>query len=181
MKQIQSMKTATDDAPYIVEYHAYDTRLPAVFETIKQLIQIAAGEVRVEHIGSTSIPEVGGRNVLDVAVPAAAAEQPAIKKALLDLGFENAPFPHYLPLLVSQISNDSTIYQILLYIVSPDSDVLAGWLQFRDHMRGHPDDARAYCAAKREAVAKSQTGGEDYQEAKNPFLAAMSAKLRRRV
>lgn len=179
MKQIQSMKAATDDAPYVVEYHAYDPGLPEAFEKIKRLIRTAAGAVRVEHIGSSSIPGVGGRNALDIALPVAEPQQPAIRRDLYELGFADAPFPHYLPLLVGQIVHETKSYPILLYVVSPESPALADWLAFRDYMRAHPDDARAYCSAKQEAVAKSKAGGEDYQDAKNPFLASISAKLRR--
>ena len=128
MKPIQGMKTATDEAPYVVQYHAYDPRLPDVFEKIRGLIQAAAGPVSVEHIGSSSIPGVGGRNVLDIAVPAAEALHPEIRRALHELGFEDAPFPHYLPLLVGQITDEGTNYQMLVYIVSPESNILAGWL-----------------------------------------------------
>jgi GrpB-like predicted nucleotidyltransferase (UPF0157 family) len=181
MKQIRSMKTATDDTPYVVEYHPYDPRLPEVFEMVARLIQTAAGAVVVEHIGSSSIPGVGGRNVLDIAVPAAEPQQPAIRKVLYELGFEDSPFPHYLPLLVGQIAHQSKNYQILLYVVSPESSVFADWLKFRDHMRGHPEDAQAYCTTKQEAVAEAMTGGKDYQEGKSPFLASISAKLPRSV
>jgi GrpB-like predicted nucleotidyltransferase (UPF0157 family) len=173
------MKAATDDVPYVVEYHAYDPRLPEVFEKIKHLIQTASGAVRVEHIGSSSIPGVGGRNAVDIAVPVAEPQQPAIKRELYELGFEDAPFPHYLPLLVGQIVHETKCYPILLYVVSPESPVLADWLAFRDYMCAHPDDARAYCSAKQEAVAKSKAGGQNYQDAKNPFLASIQAKLRR--
>jgi GrpB-like predicted nucleotidyltransferase (UPF0157 family) len=81
-------------------------------------------------------------------------------------------------LLVGQIDHQNENYQILLYVISPESSVLADWLSFRDYMRGHPEDARAYCAAKQEAVAKAETGGVDYQEAKTPFLASVSAMNR---
>jgi GrpB-like predicted nucleotidyltransferase (UPF0157 family) len=52
-------------------------------------------------------------------------------------------------------------------------------LKFRNYMRAHPEDAQAYCATKQEAVAKGNAKGEDYQEVKTPFLAAISAKLQR--
>lgn len=177
MKQIQSMKGATDDTPYIVHYHPYDPRLPSVFEKVKLLIQSAAGPIPVEHIGSSSIPGVGGRNVLDMAISAAEAKQPEIRRALYELGFEDSPFPHYLPLLVGEVAFESKSYQILLYVVAPESSVLEAWLEFRDYMRGHPEEARAYDATKREAIAKGSVQGQDYQQAKNPFLAAISAKL----
>jgi GrpB-like predicted nucleotidyltransferase (UPF0157 family) len=177
MKPIQGMKAAADNTPYVVQYHAYNPRLPSVFEKIKLLIQSAAGPIAVEHVGSSSIPGVGGRNVLDVAVPAALAKQPEIRRALHELGFEDSPFPHYLPLLVGEVAHEGASYQILLYVVAPDSGVLEGWLRFRDHMRAHPDDARAYDATKREAIAAGRVQGDDYQRAKNPFLAAIAAKL----
>ena len=177
MKPIQSMKTATEDAPYVVEYHTYDSRLPNVFEQIKRMIQATAGPVLVEHVGSSSIPGVGGRNLLDIAVPAPESQHADIRKAMYALGFEDSAFPHYLPLLVGQLAHESTNYQILLYVVSPESPVLAGWLRFRDHMRSHSEDAQAYCTAKQEAVASGKAEGRDYQEAKNPFLTVISAKL----
>ncbi len=181
MKPIQSMKAAKESAPYAIEYHTYDPHLPDVFEQIKRLIQNAAGPVLVEHVGSSSIPGVGGRNVLDIAVPAAEAHHEDIRKAMYALGFEDSPFPHYLPLLVGQISHEGRNYQILLYVVSPKSPVLSDWLRFRDHMRVHPEDAQAYCVAKLEAVASGKEEGGDYQEAKNPFLARISAKLQSAV
>jgi GrpB-like predicted nucleotidyltransferase (UPF0157 family) len=177
MKQIQSMKGAADDTPYVVQYNAYDHRLPGVFEKVRLLIQAAVGPIPVEHIGSSAIPGVGGRNVLDMAIPAAPAEQPEIRRALYELGFEDSPFPHYLPLLVGEVAFESKSYQILLYVVAPESSVFAAWLEFRDYMRDHPEEARTYDATKREAIAQGSVQGEDYQQAKNPFLAAISAKL----
>jgi GrpB-like predicted nucleotidyltransferase (UPF0157 family) len=177
MKQIQSMKTATDDAPYVVQYHAYDPRLPSVFEKVKRLIQSTAGLLPVEHIGSSSIPGIGGRNVLDIAIPAAEPKQPEIRQALYELGFEDSPFPHYLPLLVGEVTYESKSYPILLYIVTPESSVFGEWLKFRGYMRGHPEEARAYDTTKREAIAMGRVKGDDYQQAKNPFLAAITAKF----
>ena len=48
-------------------------------------------------------------------------------------------------------------------------------------MRGHPEDARAYAATKQEAIANGRVAGDDYQKAKNPFLAAVSARVHRAV
>ena len=117
------MKTAIDDAPYVVQYHTYDPRLPDVFEKIRRLVQASAEPVSVEHVGSSSIPGLGVRNALDIAIAAPEAQQPQIR---------------------------------------------------------HPEDARAYDAVKQEAIANGKTEGNDYQEAKNPFLAGISAKLKLR-
>jgi GrpB-like predicted nucleotidyltransferase (UPF0157 family) len=178
MKPIEPLKTAADNAAYVVQYRAYDPRLPDVFEKIKRLIQAAAGSFSIEPVGSSSIPGLGGRNAIDIAVVAPQPKHAQVRRVLYELGFEDAPFPHFLPLLVGQIPDEGRIYQILLYVVSPDSSTLADWLKFRDHMRSHPDDAEAYDAVKRDAIAEGKAAGDDYQEAKNPFLATIAAKLK---
>ena len=169
---------AHGDEPYIVRYHEYDPQLPGVFENLKRLIQGATGASEIEHVGSSSIPGVGGRNVLDVAVPVAPAEQHQAKQALLDLGFEDAQFPHYLPVLVGQIPHEERVYPILLYIVAPDAPVLKEWIAFRDYMRSHAEAARAYDSTKRDAIASGRVVGDNYQDAKTPFIVSIVEQLR---
>ena len=178
MNPIQSFPTAHDDEPYFVQYHEYAPQLPNAFEKLKQLIESATGVTSVEHVGSSSIPGVGGRNVLDVVVPVAQEEQHKVKQALLSLGFEDAPFPHYLPLLVGQIAHKNNDYPILLYVVAPEAPVLKDWIEFRDYMRSHTEAARAYDATKRDAVASGKVIGDDYQDAKTPFILGIVEKLR---
>ena len=170
---------AHDDEPYVVQYHEYDPQLPSVFEKLKRLIESATGASGIEHVGSSSIPGVGGRNVLDVAMPVAQEDQHKVKQALLGLGFEDAPFPHYLPLLVGQLTHKGNAYPILLYVVAPEAPVLKDWIEFRDHMRAHTEAARAYDATKRDAVANGKVIGDDYQDAKTPFIVGIVEQLRR--
>ena len=178
MKPIQRFQNTSDEKAYVVHYHEYDAQLPSVFEKVETLIRGAIGEIPVEHVGSSSIPWVGGRNVLDIAIPVAEENQLTVKEALCNLGFEDAPFPHYLPLLVGQVDYKSKTYQILLYIVGPESSVLADWIEFRDYMREHAEDAKAYDATKREAIVHGKVMGDEYQEAKTPFINSITKKFR---
>ncbi len=83
MKSIRSIATSS----YTVDYHPYDANLPAVFNEVKRLIQQALPDARVEHVGSSSIPGVGGRNAIDIVIPTAVSDQAAIKSHLATLGF----------------------------------------------------------------------------------------------
>lgn len=177
MKPIQPFVASNDDSAYTVQYQAYDPRLPTVFADLKSLVQAQVGSVTVEHVGSTSIPGVGGRNALDVAVAVEDSERPAILEALHRLGFQDSPFPHYLPLLVGRLPSRGSSYSILLYVISPQSHVYRDWLAFRDYMRTHPADALAYDAVKQRAILDGEIEGERYQTAKAPFLTSISAKL----
>ncbi len=179
MQPVLKFREAEEDREYLVDYQPYDPALPEVFRQVKQLVQKAAGAVVVEHIGSSSIPGMGGRNVLDVAVPVDAEEIPCIRRKLCTLGFQESPFPHYLPLLVGRIDYHEKRYPILLYLLPSESGVYQDWIAFRDYMRTHPETARAYDEVKQRAVAEGETGGEDYQKAKTPFLESISKEIRR--
>lgn len=177
MKPILPMHVDSDKKNYVVEYHPYDPAYPAVFARIRDLIQAEAGPVRVEHVGSSAIPGVGGRKVLDIAIPAPEAEHATLSAVLSKLGFEAAPFPHYLPVQIGCIENSGQIYQILVYIVSPDEPVLKGWLAYRNYLRSHPEEAEAYGQVKREVLAAGHTNGETYQQAKTPFIVELNQRI----
>lgn len=173
MKQIKQITTFSET----VHYHPYEGNLPVVFEEIKNIIRTKLPHVHVEHVGSSSIPGVGGRNVIDMAIAAQEADQVVIKNQLCDLGFQDSPFEHYLPLLVGAFDFRGKEYAILLYVVQPDSDVYQGWIMFRDHMRVHPEDAQAYDQVKRQNIAAGLGEGGRYQEAKTPFLVSMMERI----
>jgi GrpB-like predicted nucleotidyltransferase (UPF0157 family) len=173
MKLIKSFGPTSDS----VQYNPYDANLPSAFAEIKSIIHAALPDADIEHVGSSSIPGVGGRNVIDVSVIAGDADQIEIKRHLYDLGFQDSPFPHYLPLLVGTLAFQEKNYPILLYVVEPDAHVLKSWIAFRDYMRLHPEDAQAYDQIKRNNIAAGMVGGERYQEAKTPFIVSMIQKI----
>jgi GrpB-like predicted nucleotidyltransferase (UPF0157 family) len=45
-------------------------------------------------------------------------------------------------------------------------------------MLNNPEDASSYDDVKRQAIARGDTQGETYQEAKLPFLTAIADKLK---
>ena len=161
------------------EYHPYDDELPKIFEEIKTIVLQEFPDVSVEHIGSSSIPGMGGRNVLDIAIPSPEGKHEAITKKLKQLGFENSPFPHYLPLLVATTTWNQKKYFILLYVLSPENPTFKDWLAFRNYMRQNPNDAKAYNEVKKQAIKEGNTRGDSYQNAKSPFLQDMLAKIKK--
>jgi GrpB-like predicted nucleotidyltransferase (UPF0157 family) len=177
MTQIKSMNRLSNT----VQYHPYDPNLPAVFDKVKSLIQQALPAVQVEHVGSSSIPGVGGRNVIDMVIPAENQDQPSVKQHLLALGFQNSPFQHFLPLLVGVVSDHGQEYTILLYVIPPDSDIYRGWITFRDYMRTHSEDAQAYDTVKQQTIASGNVEVRRYQQAKTPFLVSMTEKIRNKT
>src|SRR5215472_6824282 len=80
-------------------YQDYDEQYPQIFAEVAKAIQTVLPSVHIEHVGSTSIPGLGGRKVLDIVVVAEPARHEEMESKLMHIGFVKNAFPHFLPML----------------------------------------------------------------------------------
>lgn len=157
-----------------VEVIEYDPAWVRTFERIRARVEAAfpPGAVRVEHVGSTSVPGLAAKPVVDVDVVIDADADPveAIRR-LESLGYrhrgdlgltgreafrapEGAPAQH-------------------LYLCRTDSAALRHHRAVRDRLRSDPGAARGYAALKRELAATHAGDRDAYQRGKTRFLLAI--------
>jgi GrpB-like predicted nucleotidyltransferase (UPF0157 family) len=160
----------SSEAP--VEIVPYDPAWPARFEEEaavlrERLAPWLAGPV--EHIGSTAVPGLAAKPVIDImaGVQTLAASRPAIAVAT-GLGYCYWPYQadreHW---FCKPSAAHRTHHLHLIPIASPH------WLRviaFRDHLRRDPQTARDYAALKRRLAAEHRLDREAYTEAKRPFI-----------
>ena len=74
---------------------AYDRRWPGEFAALARRIQDALGPaaVRVEHVGSTSVPGLAAKDCIDVQVEVRALHEEAITGCFAKIGFRLRPEP----------------------------------------------------------------------------------------
>jgi hypothetical protein len=65
-----------------------DARAVVVADRIAQFIALHLPRTRVEHVGSTAVPNCPGRGIVDMMIVAADDEMQFAKQALADLGFQ---------------------------------------------------------------------------------------------
>jgi GrpB-like predicted nucleotidyltransferase (UPF0157 family) len=137
---------------------------------------------RIDHIGSTSIPGMAAKDVLDIQVSVADLPRAAdeFEEPLRGLGFERGPYEHdHVPagslddpdLWVKRFwsrrgraGDDANVH---VRAVGSPNERLA--LLFRDWFRAHPTAVPAYAAFKR-ALAGAVTDGGVYSEVKDPVV-----------
>lgn len=68
--------------------HPYDARWPGEFATVEGLLQDALGDVavRIDHIGSTSVPGLAAKDIIDVQISVSDLDDPRLSPALERLG-----------------------------------------------------------------------------------------------
>lgn len=162
--------TAAASSPVVVV--DYDASWLALFEELARPVRAALAHLGagVEHVGSTAVPGLAAKPVvdIDVVVPSP-ADVPAAIEGLRTLGYVHQGDKGIAGREAFLWSPDSVPHH--LYVVAADSQPLADHLAFRDYLRRNPEAAREYAALKR---ALAERHGEDrlgYTNAKSEFVA----------
>ncbi len=163
------------DAP--VEIVPYDPSWPARFEEEKKALRqtLAAWLVGpVEHIGSTAIPGLAAKPVIDIMARVATldASRPAIA-ALVEVGYCYAPYRTDSEHWFCKPSPAFRTHH--LHLIPIESPRWRQSLAFRNYLRSHSKIAAQYENLKRRLAAEHHFDREAYTEAKGPFVARITA------
>ncbi len=147
----------------------YDPTWPDRFESIAADLR-ARGDADwiIEHIGSTAIPGMRAKPIIDLAIRVAdlddlEAHRPALEAA----GWRQGSAVRTHPVLVLEI--DGVRAAIAHFFVAVEWDAVHQRL-LRDWLRTHPEDADRYSHAKCDAVAAAARGRSTYNAAKTPVI-----------
>lgn len=170
-----------------IEIVEYDPRWPALFrEEAERLRAVLPADlvVNVEHFGSTAIPGMAAKPIIDILVTVrslAAARGPFV--ALLEregyLFWADNPKRDRL-FFVKGLPPFGTRRTHHLHVSEPDGEIPCR-LPFRAWLRTHPADARRYERLKRELARQHREDREAYTAAKTEFVDEILAKTRREV
>jgi len=138
--------------------HPWDPRSPAVAARIAAAVRVRRPDLVVEHVGSSAVPGLPGKGVIDLAIATDPGEIPAVTSDLLALGFGRQPgpaaFPVTRPLLMGSIEHDSECFNIHAHVIPRERGEVAELIGFRDRLRADAELRAAYVAAKEGAVVE---------------------------
>jgi len=151
----------------------YDTGWPRLFETLKTSIWSAVADIAisVEHVGSTSIPGLAAKPVIDIDVVVAPRDIPEGIKRLTGLGYGHRG-DLGIPLREAfRRPSDSVAHH--LYLCPSNSPALANHLALRNYLLANADAARAYGELKKRLAVEHAGDMDAYVEAKTDFIVSV--------
>ena len=143
-------------------FHPWDPRTVEVAAEVTRLVAaVRPGQV-VEHVGSSSVPGLPGKNIVDMVAESPPEDIPALVQALHSLGFGDqggaVPFPATRPMLVGAVDRGGTRYRVHLHVVPTARGEAAEMTAFRDALRADPALRAEYAAIKERVVATTPDG-----------------------
>jgi GrpB-like predicted nucleotidyltransferase (UPF0157 family) len=152
-------------------------------EAREELLALFADpKMLVEHIGSTAVPGLSAKPVLDLLLGAVSlARIEAAIPALEARGYAYVPkYERELPerrYFVRDADGNGRRLRIHLHAVVTGSPIWRQQLHFRDALRADPVLRADYDALKRRLAFEHAGDKSAYQDAKAPFILAVMARL----
>lgn len=156
-----------------VQLAPYDAQWPARFEEHRERIGAALGErpARIEHIGSTSVPGLAAKPIVDVIIgglsPSDASVRAALERAGYAIVVDEDGHVMYAP------PDRGAHVHVWAGPSEFDRHVL-----FRDWLREHPEDRALYEHVKREFVKREWETQNHYAQAKSAVVSTILRRAR---
>ena len=155
----------------------YDPRWTEEFLKIRGELDAAlavlspAVPYRIEHVGSTSVPGLSAKPVidLDLAIPSM-GDFEAVKGALEAAGYRHEGDLGIPAREAFGYADKPGLMRHHLYVCPENSPELNRHLTFRDRLRAHPAEAEEYGRIKTEAAARHPGDMDAYIAEKSPFI-----------
>ena len=156
----------------------YDPSWPDQFAIHAAEIAAALGDraLRIEHIGSTSIPGLVAKAKVDILlVVPKSADEPAYLPQMEGAGYQfRIREPHWHEhRLFSPPERNANVH-----VVSLGCPEIERWLAFRDRLRGNTRDRALYARTKRELARQRWRDTNAYADAKSEVIERIIAGAR---
>ncbi|KRD53756.1 GrpB family protein [Microbacterium sp. Root280D1] len=156
---------------------SYDPEWPNQFEAFAAEIHaVADADWLIEHIGSTAIPGMRAKPIIDLAVRIVDRSDFDARRAALEAaGWRPGSAVRTHPVMIRE--SDGVRIAIAHFFVEEEWDAVHQRI-LRDWLLEHPEDADRYSHAKCDAVAAQARGRTTYNAAKSPIIQELVDRAR---
>jgi len=158
----------------------YDPDWPSAFEAERQRLASALGPLAcgIEHYGSTSVPGLSAKPILDILVGVAALDEwKHCHSPLISLGYDYAANAGVDGHHIFGRGRDMSERTHLVHVVLFGGESWTGNLAFRDALRSDVELRDAYLRVKQAAVEAAPDSRSRYNELKQDFIAEAKRRL----
>jgi len=158
----------------------YDPMWPARFraEALRLRSLLGDNAVAFHHIGSTAIPEIMSKPIIDILVEVRdlagvdALDEKMKRHGYLPKGEFGIPGRRYFR------KGTDTQHTHHVHIFQTGDPHIERHIIFRDYLRAHPDEAQAYSRLKEELARKFPEDAEGYMDGKEGFIQEIEKKAK---
>jgi GrpB-like predicted nucleotidyltransferase (UPF0157 family) len=162
------------------KFKKYNKNYPKLFAIEKRkLKKILPKNAKIEHIGSTSIPGLGGKGIIDLAISVKKSQMPSCIKKL-----EKSKYKYYKskePTKLRKYFEKAIKYnkkerRIHLHLIYNENIVWQSFIAVRNYLKQNPQAVKKYAEIKKQASEKAKKDKKKYHKHKKDFIEEISKK-----
>tara|TARA_Y100000310_G_C20476036_1_gene712459 strand:+ start:125 stop:637 length:513 start_codon:yes stop_codon:yes gene_type:complete len=156
------------------KYHfkEYNSKFPKLFQKEKIRLKKLLGKVMMEHIGSTAVPNLKGKGIIDIVIGVDKKNIPKFKNKLIEGKYVFLPKAGEKNRLFFERDYKycGMVRRVHLHLTYYKSDVWKRMISVRDYLKKHPREKKRYEKIKKDGVMICKGEGKIYREYKNKYL-----------
>lgn len=160
-------------------FKPYSPLFPGLFAKEKaRIAQHFLFSASIEHVGSTAVPGLGGKGIIDIAIAVEKDCMEEAKNKLQELNYEfrpsfSTPDRFYFIIYLPDQEEGRRRYHV--HLTYPESKEWRELVGFRDYLLNNPEELREYAELKKKAVLEAEEDGEKYRKIKEPMFQKFNA------
>ncbi len=160
-------------------FRQYSDKYPRLFRLEKhRLRQILTCDAQVNHIGSTAVPGLGGKGIIDVYVAVSKKHLTENKNQLEKAGyvFRLSGSSDQRLFFFKDYRYARKVRRVHVHLTYHNSSELIRDLAVVEYLRNHPESVKEYSRVKQKAVNHANGDGKKYRAFKGEFLERLCRK-----
>jgi GrpB-like predicted nucleotidyltransferase (UPF0157 family) len=169
---------ATNGPPRVVDLVPADPRWAERFGVEAARVAVALGDVavRIEHVGSTAVPGLAAKPVIDIQISVRSLEpMEAYRRGLERIGYVHRPDDESEHRFFHLDLGDARAFNV--HVCTAGGAWERRHLAFRDHLRKDREEASRYEAVKRGLASRFGHDVDAYADAKTPYIRSVEARI----
>ncbi len=173
--------------PDSISIESYSPQWPEFFEQEKRQLQNLLNDdniTSIEHIGSTAVYGLSAKPIIDIMILVRSFEKAKLNyipllERLEYVYWDEDPKAEHRMFFVKGMPPYGERRTHHIHIVQHDNTEFTDRLKFRDHLKTHPKDAKAYETLKIELSKRYPEDREAYTSAKSEFIRTVMKNIER--
>ncbi|MEM1157378.1 MAG: GrpB family protein [Verrucomicrobiota bacterium] len=169
-----------------MEIRRYELKPPAFHPWRPEFLEVATEvalyiksripEIRVEHVGSTSVDYCGGKGIVDLLVLyfGQPGEFERVRDQVDAIGFQKQSgghiFPEDRPMRVGAVQFKGIEYRFHIHVLQSGCKEERGLCEFRDDLRQDEERRASYIELKQQILQRRLSDPKDYTSRKSTFF-----------
>lgn len=160
------------------KYRKYSKTYPIMFKKEKSKLVKAIPSLEIEHVGSTSVPGLGGKEIIDIAIKTPINKVKQVVRKLELLGYKTDPdHPKnskrvYLKKIMNYNGKERRVHIHL----TVNKKFWNSFIVFRDYLKNHNKERDAYAKIKKQASSYAKGEADKYRKYKKALLEKIMKK-----